>query len=55
MFLDEARMKREVLLADLVQFEQRAQWSELQQLERLLASVRVVRARLGLRVLAGDR
>ena len=49
MMYDEARLKHQVLTADARMLEQRAEWDQIQRLERLQRAVRVVQARLGLR------
>jgi hypothetical protein len=54
MFEDEARLRYAALLCDDHRIQHRAEWDEIRRLERLQRSIRVVRARLGLRTVPND-
>jgi hypothetical protein len=51
---DEARLKHRVLLADIHRLEAAAEWEQVRKMERLERSLRIVRARPGLKPIPAE-
>lgn len=51
---DEARIKHQVLLAQIQRLDVAVEWEQIRRMERLQNSLQVVRARLGLRPAPAD-
>ena len=54
MYEDEARLRHAALIVDSRRIQHLAEWDEIRKFERLQRTLRVVRARLGLRTIPVD-